>query len=71
MFADRFSLTSGIFGWVSNIDLNYVGYAIVALFVITWAIALSAWHYRPHRGEVDCRSRSHWLRSRRAFALLH
>jgi len=43
--ADRFSLTGGIFGWVTAIDLNYVGYAIVALFVVTRAVALSVWHF--------------------------
>lgn len=40
-FADRFSLTAGLFGWVCALDLNYVGYAIVGLFAITWAIALA------------------------------
>ncbi len=45
VFADRFSLTGGVFGLVSNLDLNYVGYAIVGLFVVTWAIALAVWRF--------------------------
>ncbi len=45
VFADRFSLTGGAFGLVSNLDLNYVGYAIVGLFVVTWAIALAVWRF--------------------------
>ena len=45
VFADRFGLHSGIFGWVSSLDLNYVGYAIVGLFVVTWAVALAVWHF--------------------------
>jgi len=45
VFADRFSLTGGLFGWVSNIDLNYVGYGIVGLFVVTWVIALAVWRF--------------------------
>lgn len=45
VFADRFSLSVGVFGWASNLDLNYVGYAIVALFVLTWAIALAVWRF--------------------------
>jgi high-affinity nickel-transport protein len=28
-----------------GLDLNAVGYAIVALFVATWAIALGVWHF--------------------------
>ncbi len=45
VFADKLSLTGGVFGFVANLDLNYVGYAIVALFVITWIIALSVWRF--------------------------
>jgi high-affinity nickel-transport protein len=45
VFADKLGLTGGIFGFVSNLDLNYVGYAIVGLFVITWIIALSVWRF--------------------------
>jgi nickel/cobalt transporter (NiCoT) family protein len=45
VFTDRLSLTG--FPWenVSNLDLNYVGYAIVGIFVLTWVIALSVWHF--------------------------
>lgn len=32
-----------MWGWVSGLDLNYVGYAIVALFALTWALALTIW----------------------------
>jgi high-affinity nickel-transport protein len=28
---------------VSGLDLNYVGYAIVALFALTWILALTIW----------------------------
>ena len=45
VFADRFSLTGGVFGWVSGLDLNYVGYAIVGLFVVTWILALAVWRF--------------------------
>ena len=39
----RLSLTGGFWEWVSNLDLNLVGYGIVALFVLTWAGALAVW----------------------------
>ncbi len=43
VFADKLSLTG--FPWenISNLDLNYVGYAIVAIFVLTWVVALAVW----------------------------
>ena len=45
VFADKLSLTGGVWDWVSNLDLNYVGYAIVGLFVVTWVVALAVWHF--------------------------
>jgi high-affinity nickel-transport protein len=45
VFADRLSLTGGVWDVVSNLDLNLVGYVIVGLFVATWALALSVWHF--------------------------
>jgi high-affinity nickel-transport protein len=45
VFSDKLRLTGGLWGWVSRIDLNYVGYAMVALFVLTWVIALSVWRF--------------------------
>jgi nickel/cobalt transporter (NiCoT) family protein len=30
---------------VTAIDLNMIGYAIVGLFVLTWALALGVWRY--------------------------
>ena len=43
--ADRLSLTGQPWDFVSGIDLNYVGYAIVGAFALTWAIALAVWHW--------------------------
>ena len=45
MFADKLSLNGGIWDFVSNLDLNLVGYFIVGLFVGTWAIALAVWRF--------------------------
>jgi len=45
VFADRLSLTGGVWDFVSNLDLNLVGYVIVGLFVVTWTLALSVWHF--------------------------
>ena len=45
VFADKLSLTGGVWDFVSSLDLNLVGYFIVGLFVVTWAIALAVWHF--------------------------
>ena len=44
VLADKLSLTGMPWDLVSNLDLNFVGYAIVGLFVLTWGIALAVWH---------------------------
>jgi high-affinity nickel-transport protein len=43
ILTDKLHITSGPLSSLANVDLNYVGYAIVALFVLTWAIALAVW----------------------------
>jgi nickel/cobalt transporter (NiCoT) family protein len=30
---------------IASVDLNYVGYAIVALFLLTWLVAHAVWKY--------------------------
>jgi nickel/cobalt transporter (NiCoT) family protein len=41
--AEKLRLEGGFWVWVSNLDLNLVGYAIVGLFAVTWAGAFAAW----------------------------
>ncbi|MEV4202568.1 HoxN/HupN/NixA family nickel/cobalt transporter [Micromonospora globbae] len=43
LLADNLAITSGILGWVARIDLEYVGFIMVGLFVGTWLIALAVW----------------------------
>jgi nickel/cobalt transporter (NiCoT) family protein len=45
VLADKLSLSGGLWDLVAKLDLNLVGYAIVGMFVVTWAIALSVWHF--------------------------
>jgi high-affinity nickel-transport protein len=45
VFAEKLSLTGQPWDFVAGIDLNYVGYLIVALFVATWAIAVAVWRF--------------------------
>ncbi len=43
LVADKTGIHSGPIRAVADLDLNFVGYAIVALFVITWAVAILLW----------------------------
>ncbi|MFE3058786.1 HoxN/HupN/NixA family nickel/cobalt transporter [Nocardia sp. NPDC059239] len=40
---DQLDLTDPVSAWVSEIDLNNVGFIIVGLFVAVWAIAVGYW----------------------------
>jgi high-affinity nickel-transport protein len=43
VLAERLRLEGGFWTWVSDLDLNLVGYGIVGLFVVTWAGAFAVW----------------------------
>jgi nickel/cobalt transporter (NiCoT) family protein len=45
VFSDKLSLTGGVWDFVAGLDLNYVGYGIVGLFVLTWVLALAVWRF--------------------------
>jgi high-affinity nickel-transport protein len=43
VLADQARITGGLIGWIANINLDYAGYGIVGLFVLSWAIAIAIW----------------------------
>ncbi len=45
VLADQAKITSGPLAAIADIPLDYAGYGIVALFVISWAAALLVWRY--------------------------
>jgi high-affinity nickel-transport protein len=45
VLAERLGLTGGVWDVVTGIDLNTIGYGVVALFVLTWALAVAVWRY--------------------------
>jgi high-affinity nickel-transport protein len=45
VLGDKLGLTGQPWDFVAGLDLNYVGYAIVATFVITWGVALAVWRF--------------------------
>jgi len=45
VLADQANITSGPIAAIASIPLDYAGYAIVALFVLAWFVALLVWRY--------------------------
>jgi nickel/cobalt transporter (NiCoT) family protein len=43
VLADQAKITSGPIASIANIPLDYAGYGIVGLFVVSWAVALVVW----------------------------
>jgi high-affinity nickel-transport protein len=43
ILVERLSLDGGVWDLIATIDLNSVGYMVVALFVLTWVAALAVW----------------------------
>ncbi|HEY7052871.1 MAG TPA: HoxN/HupN/NixA family nickel/cobalt transporter [Mycobacterium sp.] len=43
LLAEEFGLRGGFWDWVGGIDLNVIGFVIVGMFVLTWAVALLIW----------------------------
>jgi high-affinity nickel-transport protein len=46
MLGDRLRLPSGLWDWTSHVDLNTIGFGIVALLVVVWLVALAIWRRR-------------------------
>jgi nickel/cobalt transporter (NiCoT) family protein len=55
VLADQANITSGPLGWIANVNLDYAGYAIVALFFVSWLIALAIWRF----GRIESRWSAH------------
>ena len=41
-------LTTGFWGWLANLDFETMGYAIVATFLISWALAMAYYRYKGY-----------------------
>ena len=55
LLAQQLDLTGSFWAWFENIDINLLGFVIVGMFVITWAVAVSVWHY----GHIEERWSAH------------
>jgi len=45
IFTSRLGIDSGPLAAIGNLDLNYVGFGVVGLFVLTWVVALLVWRF--------------------------
>jgi nickel/cobalt transporter (NiCoT) family protein len=43
VLAEKLGITTGLLARIGSVDLNSVGYWIVGMFVVTWAVALGVW----------------------------
>ena len=55
VLADQLDVRSGPVGWIAEINLDYVGYAIVGLFFLSWAVAIAIWHF----GQIESKWSAH------------
>jgi nickel/cobalt transporter (NiCoT) family protein len=45
VLADQASITSGPISAIADIPLDYAGYGIVVLFIVSWIIAIAVWRF--------------------------
>jgi high-affinity nickel-transport protein len=55
LIAQHLNLSGWFWLWFENIDINFLGFLIVGMFVATWAIAVSVWHF----GHIEERWSAH------------
>lgn len=45
LVADRLDVDSGPLAWLASLDLEFVGYAVLGLFLGTWCLSLAVWRF--------------------------
>jgi high-affinity nickel-transport protein len=45
LLGTELNLSGGFWSFMGSFDLNKAGFVIVGIFVLTWAVALSIWHF--------------------------
>ena len=45
ILTEKTGITSGPLAAIANVSLDFVGYSIVALFIVTWLVAIMVWKY--------------------------
>ncbi len=52
---DKLAVESGPIAWVGSLDLGDLGFIIVGLFVLTWAVALGIWRFANIEARFEAR----------------
>jgi len=55
LIAQHLNATGAFWNWFESIDINLLGFIIVGMFLATWVIAVSIWHF----GHIEERWSSH------------
>jgi high-affinity nickel-transport protein len=45
LLVERLGIESGLLAWLASANLDFVGFGIVGLFLVTWAIAVAVWRF--------------------------
>jgi nickel/cobalt transporter (NiCoT) family protein len=45
LLVERLAIDAGPLVWLAGLDLEHVGFAIVGLFLVTWALAVAVWRF--------------------------
>jgi len=45
LFSEELGAHGPFWRWLQNVNINELGFVIVGLFVATWAVALTVWHF--------------------------
>jgi len=46
VLAAQLGLESGFWSWLNALDFGTVGYAVAALFILTWVLSVGIWKLR-------------------------
>jgi high-affinity nickel-transport protein len=59
LISSQLNLTGAFWKWLDTVDINVLGYVIVAMFVATWLVALTIWRL----GRIEERWSAHLVES--------
>ena len=59
VLSGQLNLTGGFWDFANDFNLNSAGFVIVGMFIVTWAVALTIWHF----GHVEARWEANLIRA--------
>jgi len=43
VFSEKLNLSSGVWRWIQNLDISWMGYLLVILFLVSWVVSFTIW----------------------------